>query len=191
MFADYFSIIILGIFWIASFPAFRRGGRYTLGALISAVIGIILIASYTTYAQYGLWQGDEVSRYFLPPHAPISYFIYYAFTEFWAPHVISGIMAFAVFWAAYILNKKFQGQFFEREEIFFIATGMFLSGHPGWIAYMALICIFYFLFSLMHVFWFRASRRISFYYSWLPLAVLVISLNSFLLNYNWYGNLVI
>lgn len=191
-FADYFSIAIVSSIWIASFPAFRRGGRFSLWGFIFAIIGIIGILSYFTHAQFIVWQANEVSKYLIPPYHSLSYFLFYAWMRLWAPYVISLIAALLGCAATGFLNKRFGGRFFKNEELYFIATGLFVSGHPGWIMYIVLVLAVYFLLSLSRFLFFReTAQRTSFYYYWLPLAACVIIAHMFFLRYEWYGNLII
>lgn len=199
--ADYFSIAIISIIWIASFFAFRRGGRFPLPAVALQsgakwgfaffTFGIIIILIYNTYVQFITWRAHEISKYFIPPHNSINYFLFYVGMRLWLPYAISFTAGLLAFGAAVFLNKRFGGRFFEQEEPYYIAMGFFVSGHPGWIAYGVLFLAAYLLFSVFHVLFYRETRRLSFYYGWLPLAALAIALNTVLMNYHWYNNFII
>ncbi len=191
--ADYFSIAIVSIMWIASFLRVAEGRRFSFAkwGTATAIMGIIVIVAYFTHAQFMLWRANEVSSYLLPPYHSLSYFLFYVWTRLWAPYAVSLTVGLLGFVVVKLLNKRFDGRFFEREELYYIATGLFVSGHPGWITYGILVLGTYLLFSIFYLLYFRDMRRVSFYYSWLPLAVLAIVLNAFLLNYNWYNNFII
>lgn len=80
---------------------------------------------------------------------------------------------------------------FEPEELYFLAAGIFVSGHPAWLFYLCIVFVAYLIASLIATVAHGASARISFYYFWLPCAAVTLILNAYLMQYAWYANLVI
>ena len=52
-----------------------KAGIFTILALF------IITGAYSSLATYDLWKADPLSRYLLPPHTSISYFLGYAFFQ--------------------------------------------------------------------------------------------------------------
>jgi MFS family permease len=144
------------------------------GFFISAVV-IFFISGYLTYQQYFLWQAHPLSQLLLPPHQPIGYFAQYAFTNFWLNSLIAFGVALIALFATKLLNKRFREKFFWPAEPWIFATAILLVGHPGWIYYTIALCAsailisnFQFLISK------QKEKKISFYWLWIPVAILVI-----------------
>ena len=154
-----------------------------------------IFASYALYqsrAQFLIWHADaEGAARLLPPYHGMGYFLRYAFVHFWLPYVISLIMAGLFFAAAKRLNARRGGILFEDEEPYFLAIGLFAVGHPAWIFYLCFVFAAYLLMALALALMYGAQARISFYYFWLPCAVLIVALSAYLHEYAWYANLLI
>lgn len=194
--ASQVSLLVILIVGILSSPRIAGRGYFLLqrlGGWVFNIPAIIMagVALYLTHAQFSAWQGNEISKYLLPPHAPIAYFARYAFSRFWMPYVISGAMAFLIFWAAWMLNKKFGERFFEQEELYFLALGIFLTGHPGWILYVLITLVTYALYLILTALYTKEMPRISFYYFWLPCAAITILASGYMTQFSWYANLLI
>ncbi len=181
------SLAVIFVIWIRSF-ARKGGGLYLL--LIPVVI-LAVILGYTTYQQFLIWKSHEISRFLLPPHAPINYFIFYTFTRIWLAYVISLIVGILGYLVIGYFNRKYQEKFFWPEEIYFIALGLFLTGHPGWILYTVFSLAVYLALGIGYWILKKETQRVSFYYLWLPLAAATIFLNFWLLQFEWYTQLII
>lgn len=163
--------------------------------LFSVVITFSLLF-YQSYKQYQFWSQNEVSRYLLPPHQSINYFIFYALARFFAPYLISLAAAVLFLISANLLNKKYQERFFYPEEYYLGAISLFLVGHPGWLFYLALLIVIYLIIHLVALMRNNADsnaeqrgmvRRISLYYLWLAVAIFVIIFNKlFLSSLSWW-----
>lgn len=152
----------------------------------------VAYALYLSRAQFLMWHADVAgAAHLLPPYQSISYFFRYAFMHFWMPYVISFAVAWLFFAGAKWLNVHRDGMLFEPEEFYFLAIGLFVSGHPAWIFYLLIVFAAYLLASLIGTFAYGSRTRISFYYFWLPCALLTVVLNAYFYQYAWYANLLI
>ncbi|MDD5547775.1 MAG: hypothetical protein PHN74_02690 [Candidatus Pacebacteria bacterium] len=141
---------------------------------IAVVFGFAL---YWSIMQYSVWKNSPASaKYLLPPYQEINYFIEYAFTRFWAPHLISLAMSLLAFFGVKYFNKKYEERFLEREECYFLALAIFLTSHPGWITYLILTLFISLLSSAIYSLK-NKDGRLSLYYFWLPTAFFTIIIN--------------
>jgi len=189
----YFSLGILsfalGAQVILRFLVNRGGKKYAAFQQIKVtkyifILSIFLIFSalcFQSYQQYQIWSGNELSKYLLPPHQNINYFIFYITKRFFAPHLISLAAGLLFLFAAKKLNQKYQERFFYAEEYHFGALAIFLVSHPGWIFYCVFVILLYLL---IHIFSFFISRfsspRLPLHYLWLPAAIFVIIVSGWL-----------
>lgn len=169
----------------------------------AAIVLIFVSLFFQTYVQYQLWLKNDISKYLLPPYTSINYFIFYAFTRFFAPYLTSSIAAILFLLAAKIINKKHEERFFYPEEYYLGALGIFLSGHPGWLFYLVFVILFYLLIHILslltsyflHLTSYKSyilPQRISLYCLWIPMAIFVIIMNNiFLPHLSWWKILMI
>ncbi len=154
--------------------------------------GFAVYALYLSRAQFLMWHADVAgAAYLLPPYQSISYFFHYAFMHFWMPYVISFAVSWLFFAGAAWLNARRGGMLFEKEELYFLAIGLFVSGHPAWIFYLLVVFSAYLLATLIGTVAYGPRTRISFYYFWLPCAAVTVALNAYLYQYAWYAQLLI
>jgi hypothetical protein len=167
---------------------FLREKSYAQKIFWASVLVVFLASLKATGEQFSLWSADAVSRYLLPPHSTIYYFLRYVFYNFYLSHIVALLFGLTITYLAWYFNKKHHYKFFEKEELYFLALGLFLSGHPGWILYLIIIFIFTLLYAVSHWFVTKKAQRLSFYAWWLPLAALAIIINDILLTFPWYNN---
>ncbi len=202
--------ISLAILIVALLGALRPRSERSIWFKYIFIFSIIIIFAsnfYFSYQQYQTWLKNDVSKHLLPPYASINYFLFYSFTRFFAPYLISLAAAILFFFSAKILNKKYEERFFEPEEYYFGALSIFLLSHPGWLFYLVFLIIAYLLIhlysllisSLLN----RSGRtrigriarknaeenkeqqegiRISLRYLWIPIAIFVIIISGWLSN---------
>lgn len=179
----YASVVILGALFLSQlvrekFPVARIARA--LWYISLAAVFVLLI--YYSWGQYSFWKSDEFGRGFLPPYQPISYFLGFVLGRFWSWYIFSAAIALLFLWAIKKLNQRGSERFFYDEEPHCIAAALFLVGHPLWIAYAAASLVLYLFFSLGYRLAVRsAAPRTSFYYGWIPLAILVVIFSSALL----------
>ena len=157
-----------------------------------ACVGYVVYVFYLSRAQFLMWHADvSGAAHLLPPYRGMGYFIRYAFVHFWLAHVLSFIVAMIFFIIAKRLNTRRGGMLFEKEELYFLAIGLFISGHPAWIFYLGIVLSGYLLATLIGAVAYGPHARISFYYFWLPCAAVTVALAAYLNQYAWYVNLVL
>ena len=196
----YFSLVILiltigaSLFWRRSFGNLRITNLVRIYEYIFLIVIVLIfiLLFYQSWQQYQFWSQNEVSQYLLPPHQSINYFIFYVLARFFAPYLISLAVAVLFLFSAKALNKKYDERFFEPEEPYFGALAIFLSAHPGWIFYSALLIIIYLITHIVALARNYAdsnvdrrgketlSYRLSMYYLWLPAAIFVIIIQRWL-----------
>ncbi len=149
-------------------------------------------AAYQSRAQFLMWHADaKGAAHLLPPYQGMGYFLQYAFVHFWLPYVISFAVAELFFAGAKWLNARREGMLFEKDELYFLGIGIFVSSHPGWIFYLLIVFSAYLLATLISVLSYGPRERVSFYYFWLPCAAVTVALNAYLYQYAWYAQLLI
>lgn len=188
---------------------FNKSEIFGLSFLILSVLVIFGFSSYQSYQQYIFWGDNDLSKLYLPPYQEIDYFVFYARTRFFNPHIFSLLMAILFLLAAKALNKKYQERFFERIEPYLLAISLFVVGNPLWLFYLALLLIIYFLMHLVALARINADSnaeqrgkniganprsypclrrqvRVSAYYVWLPSAFFTILISKWLILLPWH-----
>ncbi len=133
-----------------------------------------------TDQQFILWaNAPSPARYLVPPYQDLSYFLIYSFFRFWAPYLLSGLIAVIILLATQYGNRRYHERFFYPDEPYLIALAVFIVGHPVWIGYLLITVISYCLYLLAHRIYSKQSERLTFYYFWLPVALISIGIISF------------
>jgi hypothetical protein len=137
------------------------------------------------YGTYHLWLASVPSKYLLPPHTPVSYFLNYGWQRFAKDDVFAIAAGAGLFLTIIILNRIFRERFFYKEEPYLAALGTFSLGWPNWILFLGLVLIPGVLFHLGRlgrdlIFSRRKDLdfRVSFLYFWLPAAIAVFFLGA-------------
>ncbi len=156
-----------------------------------AVFLIIAVAGYSTYRLFHAWQVGPVTRFLLPPHQPWSYFISYAFSQYLERYciAITGTLIFMT--AAWFINKRSGERFLYNEEVWLLGTGMFLSGHPGWLVYVVLLMGSSTIANAIYRITVRENRRLSLYYFWMPVSLVTMFAMNWLMKISFVGVLKI
>lgn len=114
----------------------------------------IAYASTATWAQYLIWKQDNFSQLLLPPHQPISYFRFYAWTHFWLALVISiGISILFYFFLKFL--NSYKSRFFAKGEVELGFLMALASGWPGFLIFIPMTFIFVVLVSIVRRFLFN------------------------------------
>lgn len=166
--------------------------RYAKKLFFLAVVVVLVLNAFTAFTQYRSWQTDPVAKFLIPPYQDINYFAFYAFTRFFAPYFFSLVTALLFLLIALRVNQKKGEIFFEREEPFLGAFSFFVVGHPGWLVYLVVLILAYFM---LHASYFILQRRIvrlPLYRLWVPVAFFVILLDEYWFEtMNWWQLLAI
>lgn len=169
-----------------------KNGMWARRGVYATVATVTAYAAYRSRAQFLMWHADaEGAAHLLPPYQGIGYFVRYAFVHFWLGYLIAFAVAMLFYRGARWLNARRGGMIFEDEEPHFLAIGIFVSGHPAWIFYLLIVFAAYLIATAIGAFVYGPRTRVSFYYCWLPCAVVTVFLNAYLHQYAWYANLLI
>lgn len=150
--------------------------RVARAAFFISIFFILFLSAYYSYHQYFFWKENPVSKFLLPPHQGIDYFISYSFFNFFLQPLISLFAAVLGFFSIKILNQNFQNRFFEPIEYYLFATALLLVGHPNWIYYLLVLFISGIIGSIV------SRGKISFYYFWIPVAIIINIWSGFLMS---------
>lgn len=146
------------------------------------MVGVVLL--YSSLQQYRAWSVGAPGL--LPPHTPITYFLYYVGFRIWVPYIISLVVAFLWLGGMKILNKKYHERFFYNDEFLSAPLALFLVGYPGVLVYiLAFFCVFI-LGSLIQTIRGGENQRFSMQFLWIPIALCVILINELYLNHSLF-----
>ena len=180
----YFSlgilILLFGIQVGSRFFKIDRNKFFRISRAIffgSIVLVFILLFYYSRRQFFAWYDSGPPAQYLVPPFSGIGYFLFYVLARFWAAYFVSFSISLLFFYAAKALNEKYGERFFYPEEYCFLAISIFLTGHPAWILDLFLVCVIYILVSGFKTLILRQKERISFYFLWIPVAILVILLS--------------
>ncbi len=173
-----FYLAALTLVQYASPNTLRARIRFlTAGSLIVVTVAILV----SGVVQYLVWRADPLTDLLLPPHRPASYFAAYLFMRLAAPYLISGVVGLLGWFALARLNALRGGALAEDHEPALLFIGTFLSGYPGWIAYLPLLGGVYALILAAVTIRHGGGSRHSLERLWLPAALLGILLANLVL----------
>ena len=148
---------------------------------------IIIYSLVLTILNYKTWSQNPISQRLLPPHNSIFYFLQYCWQHYWFESIVTILFALLIFWAIYLLNKKFDQAFFYDEERYLAGLGILITGWPNCLIYLSLVLflgiIFHFLVLVFNFFKNVKNIRLSLIYFWLPCALLVLLLSDIIGKY--------
>ena len=141
--------------------------------------GVAATLAYLTALQYFTWASNGLSRLLLPPHQSISYFAFYALTEFWADY----LLAAAIGLIAYLVIKRQttpERPFFYPEEPALCFIALVVVGNPLWIIYCCILLVEALIGTCYTTYISKTRERVSFRYLWIPTAILVLAFSPIL-----------
>ncbi|PIR88533.1 MAG: hypothetical protein COU09_01640 [Candidatus Harrisonbacteria bacterium CG10_big_fil_rev_8_21_14_0_10_44_23] len=157
--------------------------RYRKHLLILSIFIISLILIQQSHQVFVDWiSSPPPGRFLAPPFKSISYFFYISYRRFFAPYLLSLIIAL-ISLVSILKSKKAMTKVFEKEEPYLITLGIFLSPHPLWIVFITATLALYLLYLLAYFIIRHRIDRLSFYYFWLPAAVITIFTKAYLISY--------
>ncbi|MDO8602031.1 MAG: hypothetical protein Q7R62_02820 [bacterium] len=182
------SLIVLTIgaqYFLRPFSIYS-GSIYLRWLTFVGASGLIAFLSYNTALQYLAWAtGGSVTRFLLPPYNTIGYFLFYSFTEFWANYLIAAALGAIGYFAIRNYNHRHKEMLFYPEESLLCFLAFLMVGHPLWILYLILLLLAVLLGTLYTHLISKTRARVSFYYLWLPLALLTLILSPMLERLNF------
>jgi hypothetical protein len=144
---------------------------------VIVVIGLELIkAGLLIFGTYYLWSHNNISKFLLPPHRSLSYFISYVSYRFILPLAFTFLAALLVFFAVKFINRLFQERLFYSDEPGFIFYGIIITGYPLWVFYLFAIlalAILFYLVGLIFKKW-KFGELFSLRYLWLAVSFLTL-----------------
>lgn len=176
---DKLALIIFGLTMGAQ--VIRRSflARAVKYIFIATAAGLFAGLAYIVYLQYRAWLENPLMKFSLPPYRGWDYFFSYVGYRAVAPWLTSLLAAIFIARFAEYLNRKFDERFFEREEVWLMMLGIFWTGYPGFLFYIALILLVAAFISFFYTILLR--RRLPLYYFWMPMAALAILLRIWLI----------
>ncbi len=182
--------IVLIIILIANQLKFKVANLGKFVAFFVVAIELIrgILFSLTTYF---LWKNDAVSQFLLPPYQKINYFLSYVGYRYIIPFLTSLLVAVIIFKLIKFLNNRRGNRFFYDDEYWFVFLGILVVGHPLWVIYIFSALIIGAVVNLIRIIFAKRSgggggdsKKIIFSlrYIWLPLAILILILNKWLID---------
>ncbi len=186
LWVDRIGLAILILTWGALLTKRSLLVRYVKFILPASAVAVFSTLFYYAFLQYKVWEGNDFSKFFLPPYQNLDYFTEYVGTRFFLPWILALLVAFFIPNVAKFLHRRLGERFFEAEEIPLMALGTFLVGYPGFLFYWILVLLVGVLLSTLYLL--LAKGRAPLYHVWLPAAIFVIIMKSLfvpasLLNY--------
>ncbi|GEM_PF-1148683 len=182
-------LVLLLIFQVVNRKIIQKSGAWIFVGATALVLGA---ASYLSYHYYISWQQGTITKFLLPPYQSWHYFANYALMQFFVHYAVSFVVA-VIMWALIkIANQRFQDRFMHPEEMMLFVTAIFLTGHPGWLIYLALLLGASVFLAGFH-FWKveHEERRVSLYFLWIPMAIVALLVAEGLVtNFSWLGALI-
>lgn len=153
--ASLFWVYVFGYFVIhRSFPS-----SSVLWRLVFIFAGLLLIYGLTLSGlQYYMWSKAAPSKYLLPPYAPLSYFLNYAFYHFLYRISIAMFASFLTGGILWFMNQDYDRRFMEPYEIPLFILGGLIAGWPNFFVYLLGGLFFGVIFGLILRFRYGAER---------------------------------
>ena len=178
--AIFLAVFLIQIFW-----------RKNIFKIIRPLFWVTVFATfgysfYISFLQYQAFQSGPLNL-ILGTSKGLLWFIGYVRLHFWNQFVISLLGALLIFLFAKYMNKKMGERFFEREEIYIGALGVFLVGYPAWIFYIVLVLLASVIASAIFL---RKGERMPLYVFWIPAAIITILIVQFwAMHQSWWNSL--
>lgn len=140
---DFTPTLVIMVYVFVMFSYVVAGTRTKTNikiGMISLLFIFIAVASFQTYAQYSVWHDDPVSKNFLPPTTPITYFLQYSFTHFWFGRLISIALSLLFYLFLRVLAKRRPWLFVEGETELGLVCAL-IASWPGFVVFLPLIFI--------------------------------------------------
>lgn len=136
------------------------------------------IAVYKVFGQYQTWANNELGQFLLPPHQD-SYFLFFVFIKLLSPFLIAVAVAFLLIPILGVINKRFEGKFFEVAEPYLAATTIILLGYPALLFYFLLIILAYLAWHVFSYIKSHEQARLSLYHMWVPIGLITLMVSKY------------
>ena len=113
----------------------RRGFPFIFARVLRLCFVILLVISFITpilnsAIQYTLWAHHPISVFLLPPHRPISYFLFYVWWRFWFSTALALGSSGALYGLFLAVLHVLKDRFFKYETVA-IAFSALIAGFPA------------------------------------------------------------
>ncbi len=125
---------------------------------------------YISFLQYRAFQSGALS-FIIGTGKGIQWFFSYIFFHYWDDYLISLSAAVIFLLVARYFNKKYEERFFETEELWLAATGIFLVGYPAWLFYLVIVLL---LSAIVSAIFMKKGERLPLYHFWIPTAIVIL-----------------
>lgn len=142
------------------------------------IFGLLL---YQTREQFLLLANSgPPSKYLVPPYNGIGYFLLWSWSWLWSRYLIALAGSLLLLCAIMSASANWRSKRFEEEEPYLLALSLVLVGHPFWIFYFFAVVLAYALYTATRAWRQATTQRVSFYYFWIPIALVVVGLTPWL-----------
>ncbi len=142
-------------------------------------IFIILFNLFLSWLQYYVWSSSPLSRLFLPPTQPISYFIGYIYIHLWQAVLLSLVVA-AVFYGIFRLVRFYNQEAVSLEEAALISLACLLVGWPKLLILIPLFFLLSIFSSIVNLFIFK-NKKIDIFWPLIISLLLALSGGNYLI----------
>jgi hypothetical protein len=171
----YIGLTILALIFVLQLRLRSQLERYGKRIYQIALLLVLITLFYELRSDFmAIVTGDIGIRYYGPPYTPLSSFLFSAWSRILAPYVLSATLSLITLWA--INSAKNYQDRFESGEPYIIALALLFLRHPYWLIYALIALGAYIAYSAIIARFRGINQRISFYYYWLPFAILVLAL---------------
>ncbi len=174
-------ILLLGmagwLLWKHTLP-----GPRALYSLLSLYIVLNLARGiFYSYVTYVGWQGNDLTKYWLPPHQPW-YFYQHSLTEFFLPMGLNIALAVGWWLVLRFLYKKSNGDWIDKAEVALGLMTAALVGWPGIFVYLAVMFVLMMLWLVVLLITNRGAEvRVTITWPMLLAALVVLGGNTYVL----------
>ena len=179
-----FAILLAVVFFIqlVKRPWARRIAR---PAFFIAFIGATAWSVYVSYLQYQAFGAGPLGLT-LRTVEGISWFTGYVRLHFWNTYLVSLIAAFLLIFIAQYFHNRRGKVFFEDEELYLAALGIFTVGYPGIFGY---ILSMLFLPAIAAALFLKKGERMPLYYFWMPVAIgVIVATELWAVDQSWWNS---
>jgi len=147
--------------------------------IVLQIIAFVVSGVGLSIMQYLKWSSGDISKFLLPPHESISYFISYIYTHFFNYFLFTLGFAILVFYTIKLLNKKFNNKFFYEQEKYLCVIGFFANPFPLLIVFLILVFIANLGNQIISNI--KSKNRISFLNFWIPCIIISLLISQYII----------
>lgn len=152
---------------------------------LCSVMGVMFFLVVQSYSEYQRFSGGLLG--FLERKEGLLWFFPYIRFHIWNTYIVSLLIAGMAFLLGRWWNVRAQGILFKDDELWIMATSIFLIGYPGILFYIPMVLLVGFVGSLLLRIVLKHHERFSLYYVWAPVALFGILIIHYSVRYEaWW-----